>query len=88
MRWRLPSDLARLGLDAEVDHVFASCELGVAKPDPRVFELVCERLGAAPADCLFVDDTPGHVAAAAAAGLRAHRYRGAAELAGFLGVQA
>src|SRR3954470_19636182 len=31
---RLPRDLARLGLDQELDAVFSSHELGIAKPDP------------------------------------------------------
>lgn len=82
---RLPADLARLGLDAEVDRVFASCALGVAKPDPRVFALVCAELGVAAADCLFVDDTAGHVDAGRAAGLRTHHYVSPEGLARFLG---
>ncbi|WP_308283390.1 HAD family hydrolase [Pseudonocardia nigra] len=72
---RLPADLAHLGLDREFDAVFGTWELGVAKPDPRVFERVCNALGEAPDDCLFVDDTAGHVVAARAAGLRVHHYR-------------
>jgi putative hydrolase of the HAD superfamily len=83
---RLPRDLARLGLDRELDRVFSSHELGVAKPDPRVFALVCTELGRPPAECLFVDDTEGHVAAAREAGLRAHHYRSADALAAFLGL--
>lgn len=82
---RLPADLARLGLDGEFDEVFASYHLGVAKPDPLVFELVCAELGAGPADCLFVDDTAGHVAGARAAGLCTHHYRTPDHLAAFLG---
>ncbi|MCO1654288.1 HAD family hydrolase [Pseudonocardia sp. S2-4] len=81
---RLPHDLARLGLDRELDRVFSSHELGVAKPDPRVFALVCGQLGREPAECLFVDDTEGHVAAAREAGLRAHHYRCPDGLAAFL----
>ncbi|WP_308257592.1 HAD family hydrolase [Pseudonocardia lacus] len=81
---RLPRDLAAVGLDRELDRVFSSHELGVAKPDPRVFALVCARLDRAPAECLFVDDTEGHVAAAREAGLRAHHYHSPAALAAFL----
>lgn len=84
---RLPADLARLGLDDEFDAVFDSYRLGVAKPDPRVFALVCTELGAGPAECLFVDDTAGHVAGARAAGLRAHHYRSPDDLAAFLGLR-
>ena len=41
----LRGDLARLGLAGEVDVVFGTAELGVAKPDPAVFRLVCGRCG-------------------------------------------
>jgi len=65
---RLRGDLARLGLAGEVDEVFGTAELGVAKPDPAVFRLVCGRLGVRPGQCGFVDDTAGHVAAAEGGG--------------------
>jgi putative hydrolase of the HAD superfamily len=81
---RLRADLRALALDVELDAVFSSAELGVAKPDPEVFARVCAALGLAPGQCLFVDDSAGHVAAAAAAGLTAHHHRSAAGLAAFL----
>lgn len=37
---------------------------GVAKPDPRIFEILCRRYGLDPAACLFVDDAPANVRAA------------------------
>jgi putative hydrolase of the HAD superfamily len=82
---RLRSDLRALSLDDEVDAVFSSAELGVAKPAPEVFTRVCEALGLAPGQCLFVDDSAEHVAAAAAVGLTAHHHRSAAGLEDFLG---
>jgi putative hydrolase of the HAD superfamily len=81
---RLPADLARLGLDTEFDAVFSSAVLGVAKPDTRAFRAVLRALACHAADCLFVDDTAGHVLAAAGLGLHAHHFRSAAGLAGFL----
>jgi putative hydrolase of the HAD superfamily len=81
---RLRSDLRALSLDHEVDAVFSSAELGVAKPDPEVFRRVCAALGRAPEQCLFVDDSAGHVAAAVALGLRGHHYRSVAGLSDFL----
>jgi putative hydrolase of the HAD superfamily len=33
-----------------------SCDVGVSKPDPRIYEIACERLGIETADCLFVGD--------------------------------
>jgi HAD superfamily hydrolase (TIGR01509 family) len=35
-----------------------SYEVGLAKPDPAIFHLVCERLGFQPAEIIFVGDTP------------------------------
>ncbi|MEX1009614.1 MAG: HAD-IA family hydrolase [Acidimicrobiia bacterium] len=68
---RLRADLDRLGIAHEFDAVFNSCDLGVAKPDPAVYELVCERLDVPPPSVFFVDDSPGHVDAARDVGFRA-----------------
>ncbi|MCB8823315.1 HAD family hydrolase [Microvirga rosea] len=40
------------------DAVVLSYEVGLAKPDPSIFRLVCERLERHPAEVLFVGDTP------------------------------
>jgi putative hydrolase of the HAD superfamily len=38
------------------DVVVESAVEGLRKPDPRIYRLVCERLGVAPADTVFLDD--------------------------------
>jgi putative hydrolase of the HAD superfamily len=60
------------GVEDMVDEVILSCEAGYAKPDPRIYELALQRLDAAPADALFVDDTGEHVVAAQSLGLAGH----------------
>jgi HAD superfamily hydrolase (TIGR01509 family) len=40
------------------DAVILSYEVGVVKPDPAIFRLVCDRLSLKPAEILFVGDTP------------------------------
>jgi HAD superfamily hydrolase (TIGR01509 family) len=40
------------------DAVILSYEVGLVKPDPAIFRLVCERLGLRSAEILFVGDTP------------------------------
>ena len=51
--------------------VVDSSEVGVRKPDPRIFELTLERLGGiAPEEAVFLDDYPGNVAAAERLGMR------------------
>jgi epoxide hydrolase-like predicted phosphatase len=51
------------------DTVFCSGDEGVKKPDPKAFEITLGRLGVAPQEAVFVDDTMGHVAAARSIGL-------------------
>ncbi|WP_082899755.1 HAD family hydrolase [Rhodococcus phenolicus] len=61
--------LRRLGGGRFVDEVVLSGDVGVAKPDPRSYLLVAERLGLEPAQCVFVDDLVVNVRGAAAAGM-------------------
>jgi putative hydrolase of the HAD superfamily len=48
-----------------------SCRIGVAKPDPRAYEICAEQLGVGPRDVLFFDDTERNVVAAREAGMTA-----------------
>ncbi|GAA2091550.1 HAD family hydrolase [Actinomadura alba] len=48
-----------------------SCRIGVAKPDPRAYEICVRRLGVAPADVVFFDDSERNVVAARATGMAA-----------------
>ena len=59
-----------------VDQVILSCEAGYAKPDARIYQAALRRLAAAPGDALFIDDTPGHVAAAESLGMTGHVHGG------------
>ena len=54
-----------------------SGDVGVAKPDPEIFDLLVARLGVPAGDCVFFDDRQSNVDGARAAGLRAHRWDGA-----------
>ncbi|SMH32902.1 putative hydrolase of the HAD superfamily [Rathayibacter oskolensis] len=60
-----------IGLRDRVEHVIASGEVGVTKPDPRIFEIACERFGVAPEEALYVGDRlTTDALGAARAGLR------------------
>lgn len=61
--------LANWGILDLFDVVVCSGDEGVVKPNPTIFELTLARLGVAPGEAVFVDDTLGHVAAARALGL-------------------
>jgi putative hydrolase of the HAD superfamily len=56
-----------LGADVTV----ISSDVGLRKPDPAIFLLVCDRLGVAAADTLFLDDAAAMAAGATTAGLTA-----------------
>lgn len=61
-----------LGLDTHVDVIIASAEVGFAKPDSRIFDLACSRLGRPPDKVLHVGDSPvDDLQGATRAGLRA-----------------
>lgn len=77
---RLEEDLARQGLDGVADAVVNTARIGVAKPDPQVYRIAAERVGAAAERCLFVDDTVANVTAAREAGMAALHYRRLEEL--------
>ena len=72
---RLEADLASLGLADLADDVVSSARVGLAKPDPRIYELAAKRAGVPANRCLFVDDTAENVEAAAALGMRPLHFR-------------
>ena len=50
-----------------------SCQLGVRKPNPRIFELALGRFDARPEDTFFTDDSASNVAGATSVGIHAHQ---------------
>lgn len=58
--------------------IFFSDQLGVSKPNPKIFTKACEAARVPPGRCLYVGDRPGHdVRPARSAGLRTVLYTGA-----------
>ncbi|MFI2434551.1 HAD family hydrolase [Streptomyces sp. NPDC018693] len=76
----LEADLAALGLTDLADHVISSARVGLAKPDPRIYELAASRAGVRPDRCLFVDDTLENIEAAAALGMHTVHFHKPADL--------
>jgi HAD superfamily hydrolase (TIGR01509 family) len=56
------------GLEEITDVIVYSHEVGLAKPDPAIYELTTTRLGVRPGEIVFLDDVPANVDAARAAG--------------------
>jgi putative hydrolase of the HAD superfamily len=38
------------------DHVIESAKTGIRKPDPRIYEMMCETLKVSPSACIYLDD--------------------------------
>ena len=62
-------------------HRLYSCRLGIAKPDPAIFELALDIIGAAPDETLFIDDKTSNTQAAARLRFRTLTFSSAAALA-------
>lgn len=62
--------LARNGMDTLVDQVVLSYETGIVKPDPAIFALVLDRLGATGEQTLMVGDSARDDVGGAALGIR------------------
>ncbi|MBE9374745.1 HAD family phosphatase [Saccharopolyspora sp. HNM0983] len=58
-------------------HLLFSGDVQLIKPDPRIYRLLLDRIGARAAECLFFDDRPDNVRAAQECGMRAELWRGA-----------
>lgn len=57
--------------------IVVSGEVGLVKPDPAIYTLALDRFGRTAGECVFVDDRPDNVAAAASVGIEGVRFAGA-----------
>ena len=62
------------------DHVIESSKLGIRKPDPRIYALMCEALGVEPADCVYLDDLGINLKPAAKMGMTTIKVLGEEQL--------
>jgi HAD superfamily hydrolase (TIGR01509 family) len=76
------SPLARVRMSLQVaglagqfgEHIYVTSMVARPKPAPDIYLLAAERLGAAPADCVVIEDSPASASAALAAGMRVLGY--------------
>ncbi len=52
----LRDNLAREKIDDAFDCIIISAEVGVAKPDPKIFQIALKQAGVRPNEAIFVDD--------------------------------
>ena len=56
---------------ARFEHVIESSKAGLRKPDPRIYLMMCEKLGLEPAQCIYLDDLGINCKPAAQLGMHA-----------------
>lgn len=56
---------------ARFEHVIESSKAGVRKPDPRIYQMMCEKLEVEPGECIYLDDLGINCKPAAQLGMRA-----------------
>ena len=66
---------AAYGFEDLVDKIVYSHEAGMCKPDPRIYALICARLGVRAQETVFLDDAARCVDGARDAGIHAVRYQ-------------
>jgi epoxide hydrolase-like predicted phosphatase len=70
---------ALYGFEDMCDLIIYSHEVGLQKPDRRIYELTWTRLGVQPAEMIFLDDVEAAVAAAHELGIHAIRFQNTAQ---------
>ena len=64
---------------ARFEHVIESSKAGVRKPDPRIYLMMCEKLGLEPNVCVYLDDLGVNCKPAAQLGMAAIKVTGEAQ---------
>lgn len=57
------------------DATVFSFQVGMAKPDPAIYRLMCQRIGVEPEDCIMVDDLERNCDGARAVGMQAIQHQ-------------
>ena len=76
---------------ARFEAVIESSKAGVRKPDPRIYQMMCDTLGLSPDKCIYLDDLGINCKPAAALGMAAIKVisgeQALADLSGLLGLE-
>ena len=62
------------------EHIIESSKAGVRKPDPRIYQMMCDALGVAPDQCVYLDDLGINCKPAAMLGMHAIKVVGEDQL--------
>ncbi len=64
------------GLSSLFEAVYYSCDVGMRKPEERIFRMVLETHGLRADQTLFIDDSPQHIEGARSCGIEAYHLTG------------
>lgn len=64
-----PDNLYRREIVEMFDHLIESSKVGLRKPDPRIYRMMCGALGVEPQACVYLDDLGGNLKPARAMGM-------------------
>ena len=67
--------LTEFGIIDLFDAVVVSADVGMAKPEPEIYELAAERLVLPPSECVFVDDLERNLDVAKTVGMQTVHFR-------------
>ena len=62
LRIKQAEKLVRLKIWRYIDPraIFITDEVGIGKPNPKLYQRACEQIGVAPSEVMYVGDSPGH----------------------------
>jgi len=64
-----PDNLYRREIVEMFDSLIESSKVGLRKPDPRIYTMMCEALSVVPEECVYLDDLGGNLKPARAMGM-------------------
>lgn len=71
----LRDDIVSQKIDDAFDHMVISAEVGVMKPDPRIYQIALEQAGVSPSEAVFVDDFAENIEGCQAVGMHGIHFR-------------
>ena len=79
---KFPLARAKYGFFGLFDTILVSGDVGLAKPDARIFSLLLRRIGRTAKECIFIDDSAANIKAARGLGFEAIHFSSAEQLHG------
>jgi epoxide hydrolase-like predicted phosphatase len=70
----------KLGHYKFFEKLFLSCNLGMKKPDARIYKYTVRKLGVKSAECVFIDDKKRNVISARRTGMKAILFKNSTQL--------